>query len=134
MSGTSLPGTSMPGKSPSAKSATSGSGLFARTDTASAVPPAKSKGRGKSRSGLFAASEEAPAAPIPASLFGKKGEPAASGKKLFATSKRSTPERDSGIENRSRGEGGDLSSLFERLAEGAPPAGGKHRGLFNRNG
>lgn len=131
-------GKSLPGK-PSAKpakSAPGSSGLFARTDTASAAPPAKNKVRGKSRSGLFAAPDELPAAPIPVNLFGKKDEPASSGKKLFGPGKRSPLGRGSTIDSRneSRAGGGDLSSLFERLGEGAPPATSKHRGLFNRNG
>lgn len=134
--GKSTPGTAMPDQSRSARSAATGGGLFAGSGTASEVPRAKNKGRGRSGSGLFAAPEATPPAPIPASLFGKKSEPATSGKKLFGSGKHSNPghERAPASGNEGRGEGGDLSSLFERLGEEAPPAGSKHRGLFNRNG
>ncbi len=129
-----------------AKSASSGSGLFARTNAsapASEKPITKpitksitqsitkpiSKPAGKSRSGLFAAADAAQEPSRAAPLFGKADESAAGGKKLFGGAK---PRNDGPGTN--HGEGGNLSSLFQRLGDGSPPAGGKHRGLFNRNG
>lgn len=82
-------------------------------------------------------SKTEPAAP-PRKLFAATPGQAAAGKKLFGTpglgNATAQGSRDADTRTNAREHNDNLGSLFSRLGDAAPPAGGKNRGLFNRMG